>query len=131
MILAPLFPSYVFVKLESPFDLHIALSLKSCCSLLKFDKNYALLNDQEISKIKLLSTSKCFKELEVSTDDIKVGDYKRLTVSPFEGLECEIVNIKNKNKIVVRLESIKQNILATIPLKYVAQPQVDKTIHQH
>jgi len=118
-IFVPLFPSYVFVKLNSPLDLHKALSLRSSCSFVKFDGNYALLSDEEISKIRLLSTGQYFKELEVNAGHIKVGDYKKLTASPFQGMECEVVNVKNKNKIIVRLKSIRQNVMATIPLKYI------------
>lgn len=119
LISAPLFPSYVFVKLESTLDLHRALSLKSSCAFIKFAGNYALVTEEEIARIKLLLKINGLREVEVNSNPVEVGDIKMLTVSPFEGMECEVINANNKNKIVVRLKSIGQNITATVPLSYI------------
>ena len=118
-IFAPLFPSYVFVKLNSTLDLYRALSLKSSCAFVKFAERYALISEEEISRIKLLSKIDGIKEIEVDSKPIKIGEIKLLTVSPFEGLECEVMNVKNKNKIIVRIKSIRQNITATVPSNYI------------
>tara|TARA_B100000780_G_scaffold275920_1_gene243521 strand:- start:2167 stop:2670 length:504 start_codon:yes stop_codon:yes gene_type:complete len=119
VIFVPLFPSYIFVNLESSLDLYKALSLKSSCSFIKFNKKYAIINEKEISEIKLLLDSDDIKNIEINTERIKVGDYKKLIASPFNGLECEIVNINNKNKVIVRLKSMRQNIIATVPINYI------------
>ena len=120
VIFLPLFPSYVFVKIESSLDLHKALSLKSCSSFVKFAGKYALITEEEINRIKLLSKIDGLKEIEMDSKPIKIGETKLLTVSPFEGIECEVMNVNNKNKIIVRIKSIRQNITAVVPLKYIS-----------
>ena len=117
---APLFPSYVFVKLTSTLDLHRALSLKSSCSFVKCAEDYVLVTEEEINRIKLLSEIDGLEEVKVDSKPLRVGEFKSLTVSPFEGVECEVVNTNNKNKIIVRIRSIRQNITATVPLSYLA-----------
>lgn len=116
----PLFPSYVFVKLNSTLDLHRALSLKSSCSFVKCAENYVLVTEEEISRIKLLSEIDGLEEVKVDSKPLRVGELKLLKVSPFEGVECEVMNANNKNKIIVRIRSIRQNITATVPLGYLA-----------
>ena len=117
---APLFPSYVFVKLTSTLDLHRALSLKSSCSFVKCAEDDVLVTEEEINRIKLLSEIDGLEEVKVDSKPLQVGEFKLLTVSPFEGVECEVVNTNNKNKIIVRIRSIRQNITATVPLSYLA-----------
>ena len=65
VIFVPLFPSYIFVNLESSLDLYKALSLKSSCSFIKFNKKYAIINEKEISEIKLLLDSDDIKNLSL------------------------------------------------------------------
>jgi transcriptional antiterminator RfaH len=128
VIFSPLFPSYVFVKIESRLDLYKALSLKSSCSFLKTREKYALITEEEIIRIKLLSKIDGLKEIELDSKPIKIGETKLLTVGPFEGIECEIMNVKNKNKIIVRIKSIRQNITAIVPLKYITNANQELNI---
>ena len=108
-----------FVKIESILDLHKALSLKSSCYFIKFAEKHALITEEEIRRIKILSKIDGLKEVELNSKSIKIGETKLLKVSPFEGMECEVINVKNKNKITVRIKSIRQNITATVPLNYI------------
>ncbi len=49
-----------------------------------------------------------------------VGDFKRLTYGPLQGLECEVIKVNNVSKVVVRIDSLQQNIIATVPAAYIA-----------
>lgn len=126
VIFVPLFPSYVFVKIESSLDLHKALSLQSSCYFIKFAEKHALITEEEIRRIKLLSKIDGLKEVELNSKSIKIGETKLLKISPFEGMECEVMNVKNKNKITVRIKSIRQNITATVPLNYITDAVYQK-----
>lgn len=115
-ILTPLFPSYVFVYIQSPLDFHKALSVDGACCYIRFGKEYARVTEKEINKIKLLVDSKEIEGIELNPTFPKIGEMKKIEQGPLSGLDCEIIEAENYNKIIVRISSLRQNILATIPL---------------
>lgn len=119
IIYEPLFPSYVFVKIKSSLDFHKALSTNGACSYISFGREYAKVHSSEIDKIKMLVNAENILDLEVDNNPIKVGLVKTIKQGSLRGLECEILKINNKNKVVVRIDSLQQNILATIPVDYI------------
>jgi len=115
-ILKPLFPSYVFVYIKSPLDFHKALSVDGACCYIRFGKEYARVTEKEINQIKLLVNSKEIQGIELNPTFPKIGEVKKIMHGPLSGLDCEIIEAENYNKIIVRISSLHQNILATIPL---------------
>ena len=112
----PLFPSYVFVNIHSSLEFHKALSVNGACSYIRFGKEYACVTEKEINKIKLLVNDKHLTNIETTTKFPKVGETKRIDYGPLSGLDCKIIKVENFHKILVRIESIKQDIVATLPL---------------
>ncbi|MEP0264563.1 UpxY family transcription antiterminator [Dokdonia sp.] len=115
----PLFPSYVFLKLKSKKDLYNALRIRSVFMCLRFGKDYAVVTDEEILKIKQILSLESLSEIHVAPIESQVGDKVRINYGPLKGLKCEIFKINNKNRLVVRIDSLKQNIIATIPLNFI------------
>ncbi|MBC8756889.1 UpxY family transcription antiterminator [Kordia sp. YSTF-M3] len=115
-ILKPLFPSYVFVNINSSLEFYKALSVNGACTFIRFGKDYARVTEREINQIKLLVGDENITSIETNTLLPKVGETKRITYGLLNGLECEIIKVDNHNKIIVRIDSLKQNIVATIPL---------------
>ncbi|WP_298510546.1 UpxY family transcription antiterminator [uncultured Kordia sp.] len=115
-ILEPLFPSYVFVNIHSSLEFHKALSVNGVCSYICFGNEYAHLQAKEIEQIKLL-LGEDINAVDVQTNAQlpKVGETKKINYGPLNGLNCEIVEADNHNKIIVRIDSLQQNIIATIP----------------
>lgn len=114
-IYKPLFPSYVFVNLKSPKEFHDVLDIDGACAYIRFGKEYARISENEIKKIKILTGSEDVTEIQVMQKLYKVGDVQKILYGPLSGLECEIVRIDNTKKIIVRIDSLHQNIMATIP----------------
>ena len=56
--------------------------------------------------------------IEMNTQLPKVGEVKKITFGPLSGLECEVLKIGNVNKIIVQIDSLNQNITATVPSYY-------------
>lgn len=121
MIELPLFPSYVFVKIESATDFHKAFSINGACTFVKCGSVYATIRDIEIQKIKFLLTTEDVIDIEKTTDRLEEGEIALIQYGAFTGLECEILNVNNNNKIVVRMNSINQNITATLPSHYLSK----------
>jgi transcription antitermination factor NusG len=112
----PLFPSYVFVYINSSLELYKALSVNGACAYIQFRRAYALVTEKEINQIKLLVGDENITDIETNVELPKVGETKKITYGPLNGLDCEIIEADNCNKIIVRIDSLNQNIVATIPL---------------
>jgi transcriptional antiterminator RfaH len=121
IIESALFPSYVFVKIESGNDFHTTFNIEGACTFVKCGKSYATIRDSEIQKIKFLLTLKDVVDVERTTDRLEEGKIALIQYGAFTGLECEVLNINNNNKIVVRMDSINQNITATLPSHYLSK----------
>ena len=115
VVLKPLFPSYVFVNIKSQLEFHNALSMYGACAYIRFGKEYAKVPGKIIDKIKLLVEIEGVTEIETNTELPKIGEIKKITHGSLSGLECEILKVDNANKIIVRIDSLRQNITAIIP----------------
>lgn len=117
-ILKPLFPSYVFVCINSSLEFHKSLSVNGACAYISFGNEYARVTEKEITQIKLLIGDKDITDIKMNIELPKVGEVKKIIYGPLSGLECEVLKIGNVNKTIVRIDSLKQNIVATIPLHF-------------
>jgi len=117
-VLKPLFPSYVFVNINSALEFQKALSVNGACNYIRFGSEYARVTEKEISHIKLLIGDNDATNIEMNTQLPKVGEVKKITFGPLSGLECEVLKIGNVNKIIVQIDSLNQNITATVPSYY-------------
>lgn len=114
-ILKPLFSSYVFVKINTSLEFHKALSVNGTCAYIRFGKEYARVTEKEINQIKVLIEDENISDIETNVELPKIGEVKKITYGPLNGLDCEIIKADNHNKIIVRIDSLQQNIMATIP----------------
>ncbi len=121
MIEIPLFPSYLFVNIENSNDFHTTFNTEGACTFVKCGNSYATIRDSEIQKIKFLLTTEDVMDVEKTTDRLEKGEIALIEYGAFTGLECEILNINNYNKVVVRMDSINQNITATLPSHYLSK----------
>jgi len=117
-VLKPLFPSYVFVNINSALEFQKALSVNGACNYIRFGSEYARVTEKEISHIKLLIGDNDATNIEMNTQLPKVGEVKKITFGPLSGLECEVLKTGNVNKIIVQIDSLQQNITATVPSYY-------------
>lgn len=113
-----LFPSYIFVKINSSLDFYKTLAVNGACMYIRFGMEYAKVSDEEIRKIELFLLGNDLTEIETNVEDLIVGDFKTISHGSLRGLECQILNANNSNKIIVRIDSLQKNITATIPSYY-------------
>jgi transcription antitermination factor NusG len=114
----PLIPSYVFVNSKSPKDFHRALSADGACAYIRFGSSFAKVSEKEIVQLKLLAGSEDAMNIEVGSQVPKVGELREIEFGALRGLQCEILEVNNVNKIVVRIEQLQQNITAILPSYY-------------
>ncbi len=118
LILKPLIPSYVFVYLNSLKEFHKALSINGACSYISFGRNYAHVTEKEIGALKCLVNDENIKVLDIDQNIPKKGQIKKIVSGPLTNLDCEILKVNNENKIIVRIDSLQQNFIATVPANY-------------
>ncbi len=114
----PLFPSYVFVNIQSNADFHRALSLDSAASFVKFGSEYGRLTDEEIECIKHVVSNENFTDVKANYDMPEIGDRGTIEYGKLYGIPCEVYKIENDNLLRVRIESLHQNLTAKVPAHY-------------
>lgn len=117
----PLFKSYVFVNVTSPMDFYKALSVNGACAYIKFGREYAVVRDYEIEQIKLFIGCDEITEVKTTVELPKVGETRKIVCGPLGGLECEVLRADTTSKILVRIDSLQQSLVATIPSYYLEQ----------
>ena len=117
-ILKPLFPSYVFVGITSKKDFHNALSTKGVVQYIKFGNEYARVRDKEIFQIKQLLNLEAISEIDAAANFPFKGQKMRISYGPLSGMECKVIRVNKKSKILVKIESIRHSITACVPNMY-------------
>lgn len=77
------------------------------------------LSEKEINSIKLLINDCNLLNIEVDTNIIVTdGEQLKIAHGPLNGLICTVIKSNNLTKILVRIDTLNKNIIATIPLSY-------------
>jgi len=120
-IYTPLFPSYVFVNIKSKLDFHTALTVDAVRSYIRFGDEYGKVTQKEIDRIKMLTESEDFIDVKSEIRKPKKGERLIINQGQLSGLECEVYRVNGNHKVNVWIDSLNQNISATIPLHYLQQ----------
>ncbi len=120
----PLIPSYIFVRLSNMKDMHVALSVHGACFFLKFGSKFAIARDGEIQNLKLLLASEGVTELEVIEQTPIVGAVYNIDHGPLAGMTCEVLKVESRRSIKIRIESIRQDIIAKVPHTHLSRLEV-------
>jgi transcription antitermination factor NusG len=122
----PLFPSYVFVWLTGKQDSFKTLQIKGTVDFVRIGGQLSVVRESEIEQIKMLIRH-C-SNIELVQSDIKIGEKRLITAGPLVGFECETLSYKGKDKIIVRIESLKQNIIAELKYTHLLQNDLEVRI---
>ena len=111
----PFIRSYIFVNIEES-NLQKALNTPGVVTVIRFSGKPAPVREEQIKIIQsiLLSSEK----YELSTENFEPKERVEVTQGSLKGLIGEMVHHLNKYKVLVRVESINQNILIKINPSY-------------
>jgi transcription antitermination factor NusG len=110
----PLFPSYVFVYLRNVQEFFYGCTVEGAVDYVRLGKDAAKVKEQEIESVKLIEQGA--ENIEVSYEPFSPGEKLMIMQGPLSGLTCEVVRQSGKHKILVRVNLIKQHILADLPV---------------
>jgi transcription antitermination factor NusG len=112
----PLFPSYVFVKLEDVQSYFISLDIDSILYYVRIGNQIAKIKESIINNLRILVTNAA-ENIEVTSEKICTGTQLIIKEGVFTGFCCEVIEHKGKEKLAVRIELLKRNILLDIPVE--------------
>lgn len=107
----PFIRSYIFVNIDVS-NMDQALNTPGVVKVVRFEGKPAPVQEKQIDIIKSILNSK--EEYEVCSETFAPGEKVRVEEGLLKGLEGELVYHLNKYKVLVRIESINQNILIRI-----------------
>ena len=109
----PLFPSYIFVRVSLKEYDHALQNPYSVCYV-RIEKKAVSIPDSDIESIKTLLERKY--ELEVSNQKFEIGEKVMIKLGQLAGMKGELVEIRGKHKVLLRIEAIGQSILFNVPI---------------
>lgn len=125
MIDAPLFPSYVFVYLNNLADYYAGLEAEGVTHFVKAGREIVSVRENIIENIRLV-VEKC-EAVEVISGKLQPGIKAVITYGPLTGLECEVIECRGRQRIVVGINILNRYVLADMHPDYLSMPVLNGT----
>jgi transcription antitermination factor NusG len=111
MVEEPIIRSYCFVKVTSR-DYFNVLNTPGAVRYIWFSGKPATIPDRQINILKVITGANM--EVECIPDTFQPGVRVRVNAGPLQGFMGELVNVSNKNKVIVRIDHLNQVLKLTI-----------------
>jgi len=112
LIEKPLLPSYLFVKTKSR-NFPIVYKIQGIVKFVSFEGQPVSIPRNQIDNLRLLVNSDA--EIEVTSGNLAQGDNVEVISGSLVGLTGELIKIGNRNRVVVRIDRLDQNLILKIP----------------
>jgi transcriptional antiterminator RfaH len=109
----PLFPSYVFIYLNSIQNYYEGMQVEGSLSYVKTGKEIARVNENVVTNIQLITNET--RDIEVSHSLFLPGQQLTITEGPLAGLCGEMIHYDKKQRLLVRVELLQRSILIVLP----------------
>jgi transcription antitermination factor NusG len=107
----PFIRSYIFVYIEEE-NLQKALNTPGVVTVIRFEGKPASVREEQIKMIESILSSE--DEYELSTEQFEPGEQVVIERGSLKGFYGELIHHLNKYKVLIRIESINQNILVRL-----------------
>ena len=108
----PLLSSYIFVKTKSKHFPEV-YKTQGVVKFVTFEGHPASIPQKQIDNLRLLINSDA--EIEISSEKFDTGDSVEVVSGSLIGLTGELIKIGSKNRVVVRIDKLDQNLILKIP----------------
>jgi transcription antitermination factor NusG len=108
----PLLPSYIFVKTNKK-SFPKVYKINGVVKFVSFEGQPVSIPQRQIDNLRLLINSDA--EIEVTSDRFSTGDNVEVISGSLAGLTGELIRIGSKNRVVVRIDRLDQNLILKIP----------------
>jgi transcriptional antiterminator RfaH len=117
VIEAPLFPNYVFARLNNLTDYYKGCQVTGFVRYIKFGEKYGVVDNAVIDSIKIAMAG---ENIETPACHFEPGQKLVINDGPLVGCQCELVNYKGNQKALIRLNMLNRNILVDLPASSVS-----------
>jgi transcription antitermination factor NusG len=111
MVEIPLFSSYVFVKIDRR-NYDRVLQTFGVVKYITFEGKAATIPDEQINNLKIITNSK--EKIETNWERRKKGDKVIVSAGSLKGLKGELISDGERQKVLVRIDSIDQNLTVEV-----------------
>jgi transcriptional antiterminator RfaH len=108
----PLLSSYIFVKTKSKYFPDV-YKTQGVVKFVTFEGRPASIPQNQIDNLRLLINSD--EDIEVTSEKFEKGDNVEVINGSLVGLTGELIKIGSKNRVVVRIDRLDQNLILKIP----------------
>lgn len=108
----PLLSSYIFVKTKKKHFPRVYKTI-GVVKFVSFEGQPVSIPQNQIDNLRLLINSDA--EIEVSSEKFEQGDNVEVINGSLVGLTGELIKIGSKNRVVVRIDRLDQNLILKIP----------------
>ncbi|UII27577.1 UpxY family transcription antiterminator [Fulvivirga maritima] len=109
MIEVPVFPNYLFVKIEKSLKYHV-LSTKGVVRFIEYQNEMASIPAEKMKDLKVLYD----KDIEVIETSFTEGDEVVVNSGPLVGIHGNLVRWNSKYKLAIRMEILNKSILVDV-----------------
>ena len=110
----PLIPGYCFVKIALQDNLRV-LQTTHVVGFVRFEGRPARIQDKQIEFLKRMLKQSDY-DWEITHEEFIPGQTVEIIAGPFIGLEAELISIKGKKRVGVRIEQISNTLFVDIPM---------------
>jgi transcriptional antiterminator RfaH len=111
----PLLSSYIFVKTNNR-NFPRVYKTNGVVRFISFEGQPVSIPQNQIDNLRLLINSDA--EIEVTSEKFAMGDNVEVINGSLIGLTGELIKIGSKNRVVVRIDRLDQNLILKIPLAF-------------
>jgi transcription antitermination factor NusG len=115
-VTAPLFSSYLFVKISMSEYLEV-LNTPGVARFVWFEGKPVPIAEKQILTIKLLLAGEI--DLESVEDNFEPGDQVTIDYGTLKGIAGELIDYRGKKRILIRINEIGKNLVIEVPLAHV------------
>lgn len=112
----PLFKSYIFVRISTKEHATVLMT-HGVSRFLYFSGKVAVMPDKQMEDLKLLLATG--EELELIEHAVAPGEKVLINAGPFQGMIAELVSIKNKRSLILKLENLGYAIQVKTSMAYI------------
>ncbi|HKK43151.1 MAG TPA: UpxY family transcription antiterminator [Bacteroidales bacterium] len=112
LIEKPLLSSYIFVRTTRKM-FPVVFNTNGVVKFVSFEGQPVSIPQNQIDNLRLLINSDA--DIEVTSEKFAEGDSVEVTSGSLIGLTGELIKIGNRNRVVVRIDRLDQNLVLKIP----------------
>lgn len=119
----PLFYSYIFIRMTHR-DYFKVIGYKNAVCFIRFDNELAEIPEWQINNLKILVNSR--KKFEQSNTKLELGERVIVHMGVLKGLVGNVIEHRGSNKVVIRIDTIDQNLKVDIDPAFLQREKLRK-----